>query len=1856
MKKIKHEDIILRGIIVAACTMLVATSVFPVVASLSIHKDMITTTQTAENNFIDTQPTASMNLEYSFLFRPPLLQRVDMQKNMFTTMEMPGSYIIGTTPGTPVFLVKPTKILLPQGTEVTHVDVTADKTMEVDTKASDIDLMEKPIVPYQLPVPISEHPSNFVINHEAYASINHIPDQIFENLEVGYCRGYAILTVNLYPTQYIPGEGRLFYHPEMTIKITLKENGPVNQFYRNDPSDRAWVETLVSNPEVLVTYGNDPTLGGRSYPGGLCDPSDNGGLGYDYVIITRSALFDFTGTTYNWTSLLNKKRSEGLQATKVRVESIISCPAYWRTDPLFNDTPAKIREFCKDAYQDWGTNYILIGGDADGTNMVQRRLLYYEYEGTVESDIYWTHLDNTFNADHDSQWGESGDAGFDLYSEMYSGSIPCDTGLDVSNWLTKTFFYADNLDKNYLDNAAFYGGALGWLAEGDDFIDYSAIKGTNDWLGPYPHYDGPFPSWIGFQYGFETWNQKNPVSAYNLSVKWTAESPNPGWQGGSDSAAITGLKNAINSDKCTLISAVAHADPSMSMDVFDYEWEANYHNTKPFFLTDYGCHCGDMDAEDDGVLHSMLFHSNTELAFACIYNTGYGWGNYYSTNSSSALQQKSFWDYLFDTTNNSGSTINWQMGKAQEWARDFMAPTINWDPGYETWKGTIECCLLFGDPAQVIKPPLVPQHNVGVQSLDVPDHVIPDQQIYVNATIVNNGRNDEQNVLVSFRVNGTQLSSTTIPYFANHTTQQVSFLWTPALGWYTVTMNVTIPGVSEEYYADNERSQLVIAGPDVAVTSLEVNANVAVGILTPVKGLVENLGATSETITVSLIINDTVEASQVISLASGGSQLVTFQWNPTDVGTYAVGIKASVSGVEPYTANNQMSTLVTVFIAQGYVLLVDDDTGDAYETYYESALTASHYLYTYWDRQSQGCPSVSTMSSYSAVVWFTGDDYTSTLDSTDKTNLAAYLNSGGGLFITGQDIGYDIGSDPFYANYLHATYQVDNTDIMTLNGVAGDPIGNGLTISISGGDGANNQDYPSGIYPITPATSVFKYQSSPYTAGLRVNTSGYKVVYFAFGFEGISTMNDRAEVMQRVLAWIAGTYTTPDIWINPTQFDVTAAPGEILNKTLTIGNDANATKELSFTIEIPHGWILQWEHQYGGDGHSQFAQPVGDIDGDGVNEVIVGGYASYSAIILSYNNNTGTYDQEYEWSEGSGTPSGACIVNLDGSGGLELVVSWVYGYADGIYAYHWDGSTLTTLSVYSGIGFNFAYDVYACDYDDDSHVEVLIANSPYSSTDYQVTALGWNTGGGFVREISWRSGSVTECPMVWSGDTDHDGKTEVIAAAGTNKVYALNYALGAWTATTVASGLPAHPYGIAVGDLDGNLGDEIGIGLYGTQAYIYKWNGSSSSYQQVWYHDYVGEQDIIEATAIGDADNDGQNEFLIGTNDIHVISYNGVSYNEESTILYTDGQLAGTIIGDCDTDGLNEVKANDILSGIGKEWIIEYLPEPTWLSVSPDHGTVGIGESMDITITVDATGLDPGTYASSLLIYSNDLDENSLEVPVNLRVLSGPILSYSPASHDFGNKHEGVTDSTTFEIWNSGSDTLDYTLNESATWVTVNPTSGSSTGEHDTIAVSIDTTGLSPGPHSCIISINSNGGDGTFTVTVNVIENHPPNKPIKPSGTTIGTPKTEYSYTSRTTDPDGDQIFYMWDWGDGNTSGWLGPYVSGTTVEASYTWTKPGTYDIKVKAKDNYNGAESEWSDTLPITIVICGDVNDDGTLNAADVVYLIDYLFIGGPEPKPMECVGDVNGDGIVDISDVVYLINYLFIGGLAPGGCCEN
>jgi uncharacterized protein YciU (UPF0263 family) len=107
---------------------------------------------------------------------------------------------------------------------------------------------------------------------------------------------------------------------------------------------------------------------------------------------------------------------------------------------------------------------------------------------------------------------------------------------------------------------------------------------------------------------------------------------------------------------------------------------------------------------------------------------------------------------------------------------------------------------------------------------------------------------------------------------------------------------------------------------------------------------------------------------------------------------------------------------------------------------------------------------------------------------------------------------------------------------------------------------------------------------------------------------------------------------------------------------------------------------------------------------------------------------------------------------------------------------------------------------------------------------------------------------------------------------------------------------------------------------------------------------------------------------------------------------------------------------------------------------------------------------------------------------------------------------------------------------------------------------------------------------GYSSASATTTPNQPPNTPSKPSGPDSGYTLQLRSYSTSAIDPNGDQVYYLFDWDDGTTSGWLGPYNSGTTKSCPKIWNDPGTYNIRAKAKD-VHGAESGWSQ--PKTVVI---------------------------------------------------------------------
>jgi len=205
------------------------------------------------------------------------------------------------------------------------------------------------------------------------------------------------------------------------------------------------------------------------------------------------------------------------------------------------------------------------------------------------------------------------------------------------------------------------------------------------------------------------------------------------------------------------------------------------------------------------------------------------------------------------------------------------------------------------------------------------------------------------------------------------------------------------------------------------------------------------------------------------------------------------------------------------------VLIVDDDGTEDYENYYTAALDTLGLSYGVWDRADSPL-SADVLQAYRVLIWQIGLSYP-TLDADDRDFLTQHLDAGGKLFVTGQDLGWELNDEApaWYHAYLHANYVTDDTNNYNLDGTAGDPITDGLDLHIQGGDGANNQEYPDAIAPYdSDATTILSYRSSSYKGGIRAtdSDSGAKVVYLGFGYEAIDNPQDRAELLGRSLEWM----------------------------------------------------------------------------------------------------------------------------------------------------------------------------------------------------------------------------------------------------------------------------------------------------------------------------------------------------------------------------------------------------------------------------------------------------------------------------------------------------------------------------------------------------------------------------------------------------------------------------------------------------------------------------------------------------------------------------------------------------------------
>jgi len=304
------------------------------------------------------------------------------------------------------------------------------------------------------------------------------------------------------------------------------------------------------------------------------------------------------------------------------------------------------------------------------------------------------------------------------------------------------------------------------------------------------------------------------------------------------------------------------------------------------------------------------------------------------------------------------------------------------------------------------------------------------------------------------------------------------------------------------------------------------------------------------------LTNTAAEATGLTMTVSTDAPGITFS-NPTgsfgDLPRWAQGSNAAdpvVFSVDPlaaptiidlhitYAANGGTYTWqdsIRMNIGQPQFFIVDDDAANPaeYEKYYTATPDSLLQPFVIWGKDTLSSPPADTMLLYPVVIWFTGDQRTEMLTPEDVANLSAFLDSGGKLFLTGQDIAQNLAGtadSTFLRDYLHVRYQAGNP-LIVVEGVPGDPIGDGQFVAISGSGGAANQNSPDIVVPADAfAEPIYTYYGSTDVAAVHV-AAGYKVVYFAFGFEGVADglgYTTRGDIWPRVFDWLSDVCVDSD--------------------------------------------------------------------------------------------------------------------------------------------------------------------------------------------------------------------------------------------------------------------------------------------------------------------------------------------------------------------------------------------------------------------------------------------------------------------------------------------------------------------------------------------------------------------------------------------------------------------------------------------------------------------------------------------------------------------------------------------------------
>lgn len=346
-------------------------------------------------------------------------------------------------------------------------------------------------------------------------------------------------------------------------------------------------------------------------------------------------------------------------------------------------------------------------------------------------------------------------------------------------------------------------------------------------------------------------------------------------------------------------------------------------------------------------------------------------------------------------------------------------------------------------------------------------------------------------------------------------------------------------------------------------------------VLTPkptgtLSGIVREAG-TGTPLTATILVEGT--PASTTSGFNGAYSLVL----PT--GTYTVSVVASrhrITRAVNITVNDGATVEQNFWLNPAPAILLVD-SGRWYQesqiSYYEEALEELLYPYDLWEITDpfgtpDDIPTTATLTNYDLVIWSSPLDSPGYIGADDE--LAGFLDNGGKLLLSGQDIAfYDgggsiFGAAPYFNAYLKAAYVQDDSGQETVRGDNQGPFDT-LELMIAGEGGADNQATPDVIANNDSdfAGPLLRYGDNS-LAGLHIGLCvPYRALFLAFGYEGISSGGDRVTVMDQAIDWLVKSPDQTGVELSPLTKTIVGNFGTVAAHSVRVRNTGTAADTLN---------------------------------------------------------------------------------------------------------------------------------------------------------------------------------------------------------------------------------------------------------------------------------------------------------------------------------------------------------------------------------------------------------------------------------------------------------------------------------------------------------------------------------------------------------------------------------------------------------------------------------------------------------------------------------------------------------------------